>query len=249
MVSWEYLWPTLRCRREAGVSPLLSIGWWYLSSVSPKRYCCRVSAADKGCRVYPLDPHPDAVSLYSGCTPDCTLEPKCINCSQPHSADSKLCPKWKTEKQIQEVKSNRNITYLEARKLIAPPISQSYSQAIKSSKVTATTTTDENITKIKYPLLNLLQQHSSLLKPNISRSILSSSTSSAQADLLTSTSPIAAISESEPVNPIPNNVPSTSNISAFPSNSGVQLISASTSIQDTKLKSKSLSRKRKKRAA
>ncbi|GFV21149.1 uncharacterized protein TNCV_4267821 [Trichonephila clavipes] len=68
MVSWEYLWPTLRCRREAGVSPLLSIGWWYLSSESPKRHCCRVSAADKGCRVYPLDPRPDAVALYSGCT-------------------------------------------------------------------------------------------------------------------------------------------------------------------------------------
>ncbi|GFX39756.1 uncharacterized protein TNCV_2105001 [Trichonephila clavipes] len=63
------LWPTLHCRRVAGVSPLLSIGWWYLSLVSPKRHCCRVSAADKGCRIYPLDPHPDAVSLYSGCTP------------------------------------------------------------------------------------------------------------------------------------------------------------------------------------
>ncbi|GFS88918.1 hypothetical protein TNCV_5037791 [Trichonephila clavipes] len=37
--------------------------------MSSKRHCCRVSAADKGCRVYPLDPHPDAVALYSGCTP------------------------------------------------------------------------------------------------------------------------------------------------------------------------------------
>ncbi|GFX62116.1 uncharacterized protein TNCV_2228421 [Trichonephila clavipes] len=62
------LWPTLRCRRVAGVSPLLSIGWWYLSSVSPKRHCCRVSAADKGRWVYPLDPRPDAVVLYSECT-------------------------------------------------------------------------------------------------------------------------------------------------------------------------------------
>ncbi|GFS95801.1 uncharacterized protein TNCV_2258831 [Trichonephila clavipes] len=69
MASWEYLWPTLRCRREAGVRLLLSIGWWYLSSVSPKRHCCRVSAADKGCWVYPLDPRLDAVVLYSGCTP------------------------------------------------------------------------------------------------------------------------------------------------------------------------------------
>ncbi|GFT92368.1 uncharacterized protein TNCV_3075671 [Trichonephila clavipes] len=34
----------------------------------PERHCYRVSAADKGCRVYPLDPRPDAVALYSGCT-------------------------------------------------------------------------------------------------------------------------------------------------------------------------------------
>ncbi|GFT10093.1 uncharacterized protein TNCV_1115341 [Trichonephila clavipes] len=68
-IPLRFLWPTLHCRRVAGVSPLLSIGWWYLSSVSPKRHCCRVSAADKGRRVYPLDLHPDAVALCSGCTP------------------------------------------------------------------------------------------------------------------------------------------------------------------------------------
>ncbi|GFV94050.1 uncharacterized protein TNCV_3356971 [Trichonephila clavipes] len=39
------------------------------SDKSLRRHCCRVSAADKGCRVYPLDPRPDAVALYSGCTP------------------------------------------------------------------------------------------------------------------------------------------------------------------------------------
>ncbi|GFX90030.1 uncharacterized protein TNCV_887281 [Trichonephila clavipes] len=108
--------------------------------------------------------------------------------------------------------------YLNSRKLIAPPISQSYAQATKSSKVSATTQTDENITKIKCPPLKLLQQPSSFLKPDIYPSIPSTSSSSTQADLLTSTSPIADISESEPVNPIPNNVSSTSNISAFPSN-------------------------------
>ncbi|GFW58247.1 rootletin [Trichonephila clavipes] len=41
--------------------------------MSLQRHCCRVSAADKGWRVYPLDPHPDAVALYSGCTPDSPL--------------------------------------------------------------------------------------------------------------------------------------------------------------------------------
>ncbi|GFU09437.1 putative RNA-directed DNA polymerase from transposon X-element [Trichonephila clavipes] len=72
-ISLRSLWPTLHCRRVAGVSPLLSIGWWYISSVSPKRHCYRVSAAGKGCRVYPLDPRPDAVALYSGCTPASTI--------------------------------------------------------------------------------------------------------------------------------------------------------------------------------
>ncbi|GFV89330.1 uncharacterized protein TNCV_4151501 [Trichonephila clavipes] len=259
------LWPTLHCRREAGMSPLLSIGWWYLSSVSPKRHCYRVSVADKGCRVYPLDPRPDAVDIifwvysssdyksfllvksfldsptnitphkslnssrgvlsepdllttpeaetlegfsnqgviqvrritikkYTAIIPtkhliltfssptlpqtikagylnykirpyipnplrcfkcqrfghsqtacrghltcsrcasvghassDCSLELKCVNCSQPHSADSKLCPKWKT-KRDPTINTNKNISYFEARKLIGPQPSQTYSQA------------------------------------------------------------------------------------------------------------------------
>ncbi|GFX15616.1 14 kDa zinc-binding protein [Trichonephila clavipes] len=123
---------------------------------------------------------------------DCTLGPKCINCSHSHSADSKLCPRWKTEKQIQEIKTNRNVSYLEARKLMTPPISQLYAQATKSLKVSATTQTDKNITKIKCPPLKLLQP-SSLPKPNISPSIyiyiysFTTSASSVQADLLTST--------------------------------------------------------------
>ncbi|GFW07127.1 uncharacterized protein TNCV_3693221 [Trichonephila clavipes] len=94
---------------------------------------------------------------------DCSLEPKCINCERPHSTDSKLCPKWKTEKKIQEIKTNRNITYIEARKLIAPPTSQTYSQAAKSSTISASTQTDESITKIRYPPLKLPEQPSSLL--------------------------------------------------------------------------------------
>ncbi|GFY11003.1 uncharacterized protein TNCV_2201111 [Trichonephila clavipes] len=171
MVSWDYLWPTLRCRREAGVSPLLSIGWWYLSSESPKRHCCRVSAADKGCRVYPLDPRPDAVALYSGCTLDCSLAQKCVNCSQPHSSDSKQCPKWKAEKEIQAIKTNRNISYLEARKLIAPQLSQTYAQVAKPSTFTSTTQTNENITHIKCPPLQLLQPLLSVPQPDKSNSV------------------------------------------------------------------------------
>ncbi|GFT26284.1 uncharacterized protein TNCV_263401, partial [Trichonephila clavipes] len=193
MVSWDYLWPTLRCRRVAGVSPLLSIGWWYLSSGTPKRHCCRVSAADKGCRVYPLDPRPDAVALYSGCTSVAPYIPnplhcfKCQrfalklpaedNCAQDvHLLDilpqiavlrrnasivHSLTPltqnsvlNGKAEKEIQAIKTNRNISYLEARKLIAPQLSQTYAQVAKPSTATSTTQTDENITKINARLCN-----------------------------------------------------------------------------------------------
>ncbi|GFX07922.1 uncharacterized protein TNCV_4161911 [Trichonephila clavipes] len=87
------------------------------------------------------------------------LEIKCINCSQLHSADSKLCPKWKTEKQIPEIKTNENISYFEARKLIVPQLTQTYAQAIKPSTISTTTQTDPNITNIFCPPLQCLKPY------------------------------------------------------------------------------------------
>ncbi|GFT76717.1 uncharacterized protein TNCV_335801 [Trichonephila clavipes] len=83
-----------------------------------------------------------------------------------HSSDSKQCPKWKAEKEIQAIKTNRNISYLEARKLIAPQLSQTYAQVAKPSTVTSTTQTDENITQIKSPPLQLLQPLLSVPQPD-----------------------------------------------------------------------------------
>ncbi|GFT26272.1 uncharacterized protein TNCV_4411741 [Trichonephila clavipes] len=118
---------------------------------------------------------------------DCSLAQKCVNCSQPHSSDSKQCPKWKAEKEIQAIKTNRNISYLEARKLIAPQFSQTYAQVAKPSTVTSTTQTDENITHIKCPPLQLLQPLLSVPQPDKSNSV-SALSSATQADLLSSTS-------------------------------------------------------------
>ncbi|GFW75892.1 uncharacterized protein TNCV_4430701 [Trichonephila clavipes] len=404
------LWPTLHCRRVSGVSPLLLIDWWYLSSVSLKRHCCRASVSDKGWRVYPLDPRPDAVALYSGCTPskrvpgfwpddwntaflvglhrgwrharvksssnlwiqicsarvkalycptstltnpvtisphntfnscrgvisetdllstpeaeilegfsnqgviqviripikkdstriqtkhliltfnspilqtnikagylncrihpyipnplrcfkcqrfghsqtscrsqltcciyasvghssmDCTLEPKCVNCTQSHPSDPKLCPKWKLEKQIQEIKTNKNISYFEARKLIVPQLTQTYAQATKPSSISTTTQTDPNITNIICSPLQCLKPVSSANPmPSTSSSVttVSTSSSSTQAHLLPSTSAIipsilkietrplttsskfAALStEIQPLVPLPESVSTTSN--------------------------------------
>ncbi|GFX96213.1 uncharacterized protein TNCV_2291011 [Trichonephila clavipes] len=124
---------------------------------------------------------------------DCSLDPKCINCSQSHSSDSKLCPRWKTEKEIQIIKTNRNLSYVEARKLIVPQSSQTYAQAAKSSIKSNSTQTDENVTKVKCPPLNLLQP---LPKPDVSISTpVISTSSSTQAHLLPSTSTAATVSE------------------------------------------------------
>ncbi|GFW05680.1 uncharacterized protein TNCV_5025431 [Trichonephila clavipes] len=174
---------------------------------------------------------------------DCNLEQKCVNCSQPHSADSKLCHKWKIEKEIQTIKTNKNI-YVEARKLIAPQPSQTYAQATKSITVNNSSQTEKNITKIKCPPLKLLQWLSSLPKPNtsISTPAISTSSSSTQAQLLTSTSSIAAtLSKPEPPTPIPNDALSKnmftsieSFISTSLSNASVQPPSVPTTKQNSK---------------
>ncbi|GFW67580.1 RNase H domain-containing protein [Trichonephila clavipes] len=124
---------------------------------------------------------------------DCTLEPKCINCSQSHASDSKLCPKWMLEKQIQEIKTNKNIFYSEARKLIVPQPSQTYAQVTKPTAISTTTQTDPKITCVICPPLQCLKPISSANPmPSTSSSVstVSTSSSSTQAHLLPSASSI-----------------------------------------------------------
>ncbi|GFU59584.1 putative RNA-directed DNA polymerase from transposon BS [Trichonephila clavipes] len=141
---------------------------------------------------------------------DCTLEPKCINCSQLHTADSKLCPKWKTEKQIQGIKTNKNISYFEARKLIVPQLTQTYAQVTKPSNISTTTQTDPNITNIICPPLQCLKPVSSKTPmPSTSSSVstVSTSSSSTQENLLPSPFAIIPTIQSESLLKIP--IPTT----------------------------------------
>ncbi|GFX87678.1 uncharacterized protein TNCV_2465711 [Trichonephila clavipes] len=135
---------------------------------------------------------------------DCTLEPKCINCLQSHASDSKLCPKWKLEKQIQEIKTNKNISYSEARRLIVPQPSQTYAQITKPTAISTTTQTDPSITKIICPPLQCLSPISST---SSSMPAVSTSSSSAQAHLLPSTSAEIPTIQSKSLLPIP--IPTT----------------------------------------
>ncbi|GFX63217.1 putative RNA-directed DNA polymerase from transposon BS [Trichonephila clavipes] len=122
---------------------------------------------------------------------DCSLEQKCVNCSHPHSSDSKQ----------------------------SPQLSQTYAQVAKSSSVTSTTQTDESITQIKCPPLQLLQPLLTVPQPNKSNSV-STLSSTTQADLLPSTSLIEdTVSEPPPpIPPTPNNTLSTTNTMFTPLN-------------------------------
>ncbi|GFX24532.1 RNA-directed DNA polymerase from mobile element jockey [Trichonephila clavipes] len=122
---------------------------------------------------------------------DCTLEPKCVNCTQSHPSDSKLCQKWKIEKQIQEIKINKNISYFEARRLIVPQLTQTYAQAARPSTISTATQTDSNLSNIICPPLQCLTPISSknpLPGTSSSVSTFSTSSSSTQGNLLPSPS-------------------------------------------------------------
>lgn len=49
---------------------------------------------------------------------DCHNPEKCVNCGSTHSAFSKTCPKWQLEKRVQQVKAEKGISFVEARKFI-----------------------------------------------------------------------------------------------------------------------------------
>ena len=47
---------------------------------------------------------------------ECKNEAKCVNCQGKHESNNKECPKWKEEKEIQRIKTERGISYIEAKK-------------------------------------------------------------------------------------------------------------------------------------
>ena len=66
---------------------------------------------------------------------DCSAENKCcVNCKGDHYSSSKSCPVWIIEKEIQRVKTEKNLPYGEAKRLVSPPSSSpatsSYASAV-----------------------------------------------------------------------------------------------------------------------
>ena len=70
---------------------------------------------------------------------ECTSETtSCLNCKGDHYASSKSCPVWIQEKEIQRVKTERCLSYGDARRIVVPssssssPAASSYASAVKS---------------------------------------------------------------------------------------------------------------------
>ncbi|XP_046358068.2 uncharacterized protein LOC124136243 [Haliotis rufescens] len=69
---------------------------------------------------------------------DCTNVIKCANCNGEHMSSSKLCPKFERESKINTIKYTNNISFSDAKKLVAElshpnPSSKSYSATVSSS--------------------------------------------------------------------------------------------------------------------
>lgn len=68
---------------------------------------------------------------------NCTAPARCVNCGKDHPSYFKSCEKWKTEKEIQTIRTKQKISYPEAKKIVlslSPTVGISYSAA--ASKAT-----------------------------------------------------------------------------------------------------------------
>ena len=109
---------------------------------------------------------------------DCSSESKCcVNCKGEHYSSSKTCPVWTLEKEIQRVKTEKNLPYGEAKRLVSPPSSSpataSYASAVRSApKRSIECQTPDFWMNDKVTLLELSR------KPSVQTSTTASSTES-----------------------------------------------------------------------
>ena len=63
----------------------------------------------------------------------CPNPVKCVNCGLNHLSRSNVCEVWKKEKEIMKIKVTRNLTYLEARKIVEHTPETTFSTTVQSA--------------------------------------------------------------------------------------------------------------------
>ena len=80
---------------------------------------------------------------------DCHEQPHCVNCSGPHPSFSKECPEWIKQRAIVQIKTERNISFSEAKQLFGKQHTHSacstqsgvtYASVVKQTATIATQT-------------------------------------------------------------------------------------------------------------
>ncbi|XP_067653210.1 uncharacterized protein [Haliotis asinina] len=77
--------------------------------------CQKYGHGTKSCR------SPAACHRCGGTCEDgklCDKPPACVNCSGNHPSSSRTCPTWELQSKISKIKHERNVSFLEARKLV-----------------------------------------------------------------------------------------------------------------------------------
>ena len=101
---------------------------------------------------------------------NCTEDFSCVNCKKDHSLYSRNCEKWINEKEIQIIRTQQNITYLEARKIFesrTPTVIMTYAAVIlkeKDKKYQSTVTQTQFFNNNKSQAVMNKIQHKQVLK-------------------------------------------------------------------------------------
>ena len=84
---------------------------------------------------------------------ECKNEAKYVNCQGKHASNDKESPKWKKEKEIQRMKSERGISYTEAKKQIDifNSVKSTYAQTAAATKPVVKTATTATQTEMTWP--------------------------------------------------------------------------------------------------
>ena len=84
---------------------------------------------------------------------ECKNKAKCVNCQGKHASNDKEYPKWKEEKEIQRIKVERGILYIEAKKQmgIFNSVKSSYGQMAAATKPVVKTSTIATQTDMTWP--------------------------------------------------------------------------------------------------
>ena len=79
----------------------------------------------------------------------CTKDTICANCKGNHCAYSRECPRWKFEKQVQQVGVHNRLSFPEARKLVemaAPTVADKYAAAAAPKRATKSVAINTELT-------------------------------------------------------------------------------------------------------